>query len=271
MASVIVFGTYARDPWFNMGFDEWLMGRVEAQPGQIFVRLYTWQPGAITFGYSQNFTTALDWDRVGKTPVVRRITGGRALYHDPSELTYAVAYSLVGGRDPSFAASVSAGSERLAQFFVSFLQSIGIVARYERTSAPGHNLPEVFHKAPCFASHARYEVVAAGHKLVASAQRQIGSAVLQHGSIKLAGVAGHPALPGLNNSGEAALPALSHGKFAELSGRFVELFEGMYGLRSRPGEVSGDEAALAESIERVRKSALERRKIFEQKDLRASQ
>ncbi|MDT8323306.1 MAG: hypothetical protein RRA94_04265, partial [Bacteroidota bacterium] len=36
---------------------------------------------------------------------------------------------------------------------------------------------------PCFSSSARYEIEFGGKKLVGSAQRRIGSAVLQHGSI----------------------------------------------------------------------------------------
>ncbi|MCK4573421.1 MAG: hypothetical protein KAU36_03575, partial [candidate division Zixibacteria bacterium] len=91
MRKILFHNHFAAGPHFNMAFDEWLFARACESPGSIMLRLYSWRPGAITFGFNQKEQTAVDCERLNGTPLIRRVTGGRALYHDPSELTYAIA------------------------------------------------------------------------------------------------------------------------------------------------------------------------------------
>jgi lipoate-protein ligase A len=198
---------YAADPYFNMACDEWLMTAARLRPQIVLLRLYTWRVGAITIGVNQRHATACDWSHTDDTPVIRRVTGGRALFHDRSELTYAIALDTAGDdRSPALRGSVSHTSRSIAMALASFIESVDRPVSYVKFSSPENARPEFFHAAPCFASRARYELVDGVSKVVASAQRRIGNILLQHGSIKLAGVAGHPALPGLDDT--AALTPL---------------------------------------------------------------
>lgn len=185
---------WAADPYFNMAFDECMLARVLEDPEAVIVRVYTWTPGTITIGRHQDAERAVDFARLGDTPVIRRTTGGRAVYHDPSELTYAVAgrpehFGLNGGE-----VRITEVYSRLAHILERFLAREGIEANLVKRSSPHNARRDFFHKAPCFESVARHELCTNNRKIIASAQRQINSAFLQHGSIKLLGEVHHPAL-----------------------------------------------------------------------------
>ena len=189
------FVTHAGEPHYNMAFDECLFLEAVHNPELVALRLYTWEPGGITIGLNQRAELALDWQRVGGTAVIRRATGGRALFHDPSELTYAIVLGASAVTRSAAAGGNSQLSSRLADGLVRFLARIGIGAEFVRRSGPVDRGPVSVNTAPCFASTARYELVAGGEKIIASAQRRISEAVLQHGSIKTNGVVQHDALP----------------------------------------------------------------------------
>ncbi len=55
------------------------------------LRLYGWQPPAVSLGYFQKLESAVDMEECRRRgiDVVRRMTGGRAVLHH-HELTYAV-------------------------------------------------------------------------------------------------------------------------------------------------------------------------------------
>ncbi len=202
MSSVHVarcFISHEGDPYFNMAFDEWLFEQALRDRELTAFRLYTWKPGAITIGLNQRAETALDWQAVGDTVVIRRATGGRALYHDPSELTYSVILGAVAANRLRAGKTISHVSARLAEGLAGFLARQGVGAEFVRRSGPVDQRPVASHTAPCFASVARYELMSGGRKVVASAQRHVGDTVLQHGSIKMSGVAPHPALAGIGD------------------------------------------------------------------------
>lgn len=196
MMSAACFAQYAEEPHRNMAIDEWLFQRAMSRPGTVFLRLYTWQPGAVTFGLNQKVERAVDRKALGATALIRRVTGGRALYHDPSELTYAVVVNLEGLEGHALCGDLTRTLSSIAAALTAFLESLGMRSQYLRQSTPVHRQPEYFHTAPCFDSVARHEITVDNRKVIASAQRRIGTTLLQHGSIKLAGVAYHPALDG---------------------------------------------------------------------------
>lgn len=197
MVPALFFKHYAAEPEFNMAFDEWLFFRAQATPGAIFLRLYSWNKGAITLGVNQCADKAVDFSKIGDTKVIRRITGGRAVFHDLSEITYALAVNPHAPGRERFRGSVTATSTLIAEALQRFLCVIDIDT-VRADSNPTRNLrPGSLHKVPCFISAARNELIAGGKKIVASAQRQIRGVLLQHGSIKISGLAAHPALPDL--------------------------------------------------------------------------
>lgn len=208
MRTAIFYAHFGGDPYFNMACDEWLMEAARRSPETVFLRLYTWRPGTVTIGLNQRADSAYDASYIGSTPIIRRVTGGRALYHDLSELTYAVALDTDGADHGSgLTGSISETSRIISEALAAFVDSCGRPVSYVKTSSPENARPDFFHRAPCFASRARYELTDPAGKVVASAQRRIGSVLLQHGSIKLFGVAPHPALPGV---GERSTNFVSH-------------------------------------------------------------
>ncbi len=86
----------------NMGIDEAiLMNAREAE--EAVLRLYGWEPSAVSIGYFQRAEDEVDLraaERDG-VDVVRRITGGGAVYHDTcGEVTYSVVLPFSGGGFP---------------------------------------------------------------------------------------------------------------------------------------------------------------------------
>ncbi|MDX9827928.1 MAG: lipoate--protein ligase family protein, partial [Spirochaetia bacterium] len=77
--------------YFNMGLDEAILESVSRNEALPTLRLYGWQPKAISLGYFQGARQELDLDACKRSgvDVVRRITGGGAVLHD-KELTYSL-------------------------------------------------------------------------------------------------------------------------------------------------------------------------------------
>lgn len=254
---------HSGDPHYNMAYDEWLLERVTAHPNEVHVRLYSWAEGAITIGINQELERAVDGDLVGATPVIRRVTGGRALYHDLSELTYSFACNLDDGT-VGIAASRSTLYRSISSALVRFLEAVGVEAAYVKRSSRDFGGRDSFHKAPCFTSTARYEVTAEAGKVVASAACWRGKSLMQHGSIKIGGVASHPALPVAGSvpksSSIGALEALS---FAALTDSFKQAFAGEFGLIFTSMDLSDDSAAqILRASNAIRKNPTSARLYF---------
>jgi lipoate-protein ligase A len=193
------------------------------------------------------------------------VTGGRALYHDPSELTYAVAANTDDSPSSALSSGLSKSSEAIAMALAAFLARLNVHADYVRASAPGHNRPEIFHKAPCFASAARHELVVAGRKVVASAQKRLGSSFLQHGSIKLQGVASHPALGDLEADG-SIMQSIDSESFTRMALIFREAVGKSLGVDF--ADVAPSDTDLGEiemRADSVKKNRFEKRLIIAQK------
>ncbi|MCO5166862.1 MAG: lipoate--protein ligase family protein [Planctomycetes bacterium] len=167
-------------PAWNMAVDEALLER--CRPGDAPVlRLYRWSPAALSLG---RFQPARDLEVPAGATLVRRITGGAALHHRPDEVTYAVVapYARFGARDPRAAYHAVHDALALA------LARLGVPL--ERGAAGDARAPL---RGMCFAAATDYDLVAAGRKLVGSAQRRRGHAFLQHGALP---VSPDPAVPG---------------------------------------------------------------------------
>lgn len=207
-----------RDPLWNMSADTWLAEQAPLLPGEWIIRMYSWNPGAITIGRNQSFERAIDVNSLGKNEIaVRRVTGGRAIFHDSEELTYAFAHrprSTDPDRTTLGPNEIKKISHQISAIIENYLAALGLNVSVERGSVGvrSHSVPG---QAPaCFSSVARHEIRADGVKVAAGAQRTIGDRYFQHGSIKLAGQTAHPALSG--SSAHSANPrrATSHNSLA---------------------------------------------------------
>lgn len=167
----------------NMHVDQLLANRMVEQGGPPTLRLYGWDPHAISIGYNQR-RHDLDETKclVQGIDIVRRPTGGRAILH-ADELTYSVVMYAEGK-------SISQIYCDISKALVRGLRTIGADVEYSAVQPDFPHLYRNQNSIPCFASSARYEIQYRGRKLVGSAQRRYASpdgdeVVLQHGSILL--------------------------------------------------------------------------------------
>lgn len=174
----------------NMALDEALLDSVAADPRAAVVRTYAWSEPTLSLGYFQPYAAVEADPRWRGRPVVRRATGGGALWHD-REITYAV----VVPADHPLARPSTALYRAIHRAIADRLRGVGVAARRRGDDpAPDPAAPRPF---LCFADRDADDVVAGPAKLVGSAQRRRAGAVLQHGSLLLARSPTTPELPGL--------------------------------------------------------------------------
>jgi len=160
-------------PHVNMALDEALL---EAhRPGERTLRLYGWDPHALSLGYFQKAAEARE--TLASHPglvLTRRPTGGGAIV-DADDLTYALVADA-----PACAGASRDLYARMNRAIVEALRGMGVDAG-ERGGEPGARGSAFL----CFERHADFDVTVGGGKIAGSAQRRKGAAVLQHGSILL--------------------------------------------------------------------------------------
>lgn len=165
----------------NMAIDEALLSCFEPDTTPPVLRLYGWQPPALSLGRFQQADQVLDLARcrAAGVPVVRRITGGGVIYH-AAELTY----SLVCAPHHLPAASIKESFRHLTSFLLTFYRRLGLTAGYAVDQLPpGSRLGE--RTAFCFAGKETYDILVNGRKIGGNAQRRLRHAIFQHGSIPL--------------------------------------------------------------------------------------
>jgi len=192
----------------NMALDEAAMQ--SARRGSLAVRLYSWEPGCTSLGRNQP-----TGGQMGGTPraelvpgrdVVRRPTGGRAVFHGP-ELTYAVAVPerLLGGPRATYRAihrALAGALERLGAPLDS--PATEAEAGPAGGSPAGSGVPPL-NLEECFVAPAPGEITARGRKLVGSAQWRHRGALLQHGSILLSNEQRRASVSGEGGAGAIGL------------------------------------------------------------------
>ena len=162
----------------NMATDAALLDEAD-RSGRAFLRFYRWSPPCLSFGRHEPATTRYDRAAIARLglDVVRRPTGGRAVWHE-HEVTYAVAAPVAAFG--SLRASYRAIHERLA----AALRTLGVNTKL---ASNGQTVRLSDSPAGCFAAPVGGEVLIGDRKVVGSAQVRRGAAFLQHGSILLDG------------------------------------------------------------------------------------
>ena len=144
-----------------------------ARFGTASLRMYRWDPPTLSIGRNQGIDAIA---RPG-VPVVRRPTGGQAVWHE-HEVTYAVAAPI------AVFGSLRMAYRVIHTRLVAALRSLGIDALLagDRPAVRPSDRP-----TSCFAAPVGGEILVNGRKLVGSAQVRRADAFLQHGSILLDG------------------------------------------------------------------------------------
>jgi lipoate-protein ligase A len=177
----------AYSPYENMAIDEYLISYYERTKTPV-LRLYSWRPNGISIGRNQNAQEDLDLNkcRAAKVPVVRRLTGGGAIFHG-NELTYSIVCS---EQDLSIEKnSVKRSFEILNQFILNMYSKFGFEAGFSKDVFFGekkHGLRHGF----CFAGNEEYDIIIKGRKIGGNAQYRRKKLIFQHGSVPLGNEAG---------------------------------------------------------------------------------
>ncbi len=153
-SEIRVLETGYNKAYWNMALDEVLMNGVTDVP---VLRLYGWKPPAISIGYFQSINDEVDLQKCNYMgiDVVRRITGGGAVFHD-SELTY----SFITRKYPQ---NIMESYRMICVAIVICLNKLGLEAKF----APLN------------------DIVANGKKVSGNAQTRKKGTLLQHGTILL--------------------------------------------------------------------------------------
>jgi lipoate-protein ligase A len=163
---------------FNMDLDRSLADRLLKGEGNPTLRVYAWDPPAISIGYNQSMD---DFDtrklREAGVDIVRRPTGGRAILH-AHELTYSVVMKTENR-------TLREIYRLINEALLRGLCVLGIDARLVDATDSVEAMYRNPSSIPCFASSSKSEIQFNGRKLLGSAQRRYGDVVLQHGSLLL--------------------------------------------------------------------------------------
>jgi lipoyl(octanoyl) transferase len=210
-------------------------------PDEAVLRLYSWERPTVSFGRNEPARERYRATAARRPDVgwVRRPTGGRAVVHD-AELTYMVVAPLraLGGARSAYRSINDAIARALAAL------GAGV-----EVAAHGDTLP--LRAGPCFQSPAAGEVIAAGKKLVGSAQARIDGALLQHGSILLSG--DQSLLGERARSGVTLRDLVGPVAPADVANRVVEAMGAAFGGEwVEAADVDERERAEAERLERER-------------------
>ena len=234
----------------NMAIDEALWRGRQAGGSPPTLRFFAWSPPTVSLGYGQPLDRHVDLDacRALGVGLVRRPTGGSAIYHDgpERELTYSVVAT---------AADLGIGPDLMETYrwigaaLLRGLRALGAPAALVPERPPDGPVP-----AFCFARTGVFEIEVAGRKLVGSAQRRQGESFLQHGAVLL-GV-DEPRLRTLFPTTRDPLATLTtlesvlgrRPSFDEVAEALTRAFEAEHGLDVRPGGLSDDEAARVNAL-----------------------
>jgi lipoate-protein ligase A len=176
-------------PRLNMALDEVLLDSVRAQHPTL--RFYSWSPPGISLGHFQQIPAEAftEWQQRGFV-LVRRLTGGGAIAHQ-NDLTY----SIIIANLAELGLSQHTELYDLAHSaFVLALRTLGVTAqirgggharRSNLISHPASLIPHPSSVFFCSERKSAQDLVCSGKKMLGSAQRRRGEAILQHGSLLL--------------------------------------------------------------------------------------
>ena len=223
------------DGYTNMAIDESLFVPGQKQNRVPVLRLYGFEPPAVSLGYFQNIATI----RVDGYDVVRRLTGGGAILHN-KELTYSLT---IAEENEFIPRDIFDSYQKINKVLLQGLRLLGIEASTPHQNFSGGDKKRI---AFCFDLPSRCDIVIKGGKLAGSAQRRKNGILLQHGSILIEKSSLMQGSIGIDNVLEREVD------FEELSECIIKGFEKGLGIELIPDELSTEERSLANEL-RVKK------------------
>ncbi|QQO07369.1 lipoate--protein ligase family protein [Breznakiella homolactica] len=147
--------------YYNMGLDQSILESVSRGEAPPTLRLYGWNPPAVSIGYFQGAGEELNLEACSRRgiDVVRRITGGGAVFHR-AELTYSMVVPL---DHPLAGKTILSSYESLCGGLIEGFSLLGVEARF----APVN------------------DIVSGGRKISGNAQTRKMGCLLLHGTVLL--------------------------------------------------------------------------------------
>ncbi|MAE42634.1 hypothetical protein CMO93_02595 [Candidatus Woesearchaeota archaeon] len=158
------------DAFTNMAIDEALAQSCK----EPILRVYQWKPSAVSIGYNQNMQKEINlgYCKKNNIDVVRRITGGKAVFHD-KEITYSfIVPENLNLLPKDVVESYKIIAKALVLAFKKLKINVDIKKINEKITTP-----------ICFNSSNWYELTVNNKKISGSAQRRFDGKILQHGPI----------------------------------------------------------------------------------------
>jgi len=172
---LISFGSHS--PSLNMAIDEAIFRLMAENKPPPTLRLYTWNPQALSIGYFQNTESPLIKEYLKRGyPLVRRPTGGLAVLHK-DEMSYSMIGVFAGD---GFPANRQEAYRKAHESIKNALNDLGFEVNLYEGKKSGYK--DDFCSSSCVA----YDIILGGKgKIGGSAQRTNGEVLLQHGCISL--------------------------------------------------------------------------------------
>lgn len=145
--------------FMNMAIDEAISESVASGESLPTIRFYRWKPSAVSIGYFQSLEAEVNVEecKARGIDVVRRRTGGGAVYHDhDNEITYSVILP-----ESAMTLGVTESYHEICGWIIKGLAQLGIEAEFKPIN----------------------DVITGGKKLSGNAQTRRGGVILQHGTI----------------------------------------------------------------------------------------
>ena len=171
-AYFVKLGCY--DVFTNMAVDEYLYKNIK----EPVLRFYEFSKPSVTLGYNQRYGSRFNMDFIvsSSIPVTRRLTGGRAVFHD-GDLTYSISsdfeYFTHGGNSLDMVSRY----KKISDVFYKGFKSMGMdIDLNESKSLKPFS-------SNCFDTSSIYEITVKNSKILGSAQVFSERGFLQQGTI----------------------------------------------------------------------------------------
>lgn len=164
----------------NMAIDEAIFRETIKNKKPPTLRFFGWRPAAISIGYFQELKNEINFNRyrLSGVDIVRRMTGGKAVYHR-DEVTYSLT---AGNSEKLFPETIIGTYEIISLCLARGLSELGINAHLAKAgSGASGKKPDM--TSCCFSAPSGNELLVAGRKICGSAQMRTHGGFLQHGSL----------------------------------------------------------------------------------------
>jgi lipoate-protein ligase A len=158
-----VMGLDTNDAYLNMAIDEAICRLRSENKSPNTIRFYRWKPSAVSLGYFQLVDQEVNMDvcRELGVDVIRRMTGGGAVYHSyEGEVTYSL---IVDQNHPKIPTDIIKSYEVICGGIVTAMKKLGIEAEFKPIN----------------------DICVNGKKISGNAQTRRWGVLVQHGTILL--------------------------------------------------------------------------------------